>query len=267
MALAGVTALIGCSRHHQIVLSSRDGARQLIYDTDAFTPQARTSEDIRVLMDEAGEIWRQDPNDVVTGASLRAALFPPPDYQELERIIYNYKVAQLRPKPKARETLTTTKIFQLYADALKQNPDFEMTVQEFSRHNQTNQSEYDFVEGIQYAPSPDQANPVPQPWSRDDIAKMYELAKQRDPSLTGMTVKAFSKYMNCMTGSQRFDDGIFPQWSYDDVATMLEKAKTRDPLTFSGMTVQEFCEHMNRSTGSHRFDAGISNQVVSTNGK
>jgi len=218
-------------------------------------------------VDEAAEIWQQDPNDVVTCASLRAALFPPPDYKELEHIIYNYKLAQLRPKPKAREALTATKIFELYANALKQNPNLELTVQEFSRYNQTNQSECDFAEGIRYAPSLEPSNSVPEPWSRDDIAKMYELAKQRDPSFSGMTVKAFSKYMNSMTGSHRFDDGIFPQWSYDDVVTMFQKAKTRDPSTFSVMTVQQFSEYMNHSTGSHRFDAGIGNQMVGTDGK
>jgi len=266
LPLAAIVAMIafGCSRHQQIVLTSQDGSRQLVYDSDVFSPQAKTTEDIRVLMDTAAQIWQQDPNDVVTGASLRAALFPPPDYKELERIIYNYKVAQLKPKSETRQPLTISNVFELYRNALKQNPDLEMNVQEFSHYSQTNQSEFDFAEGIRYSPSQEPTNSVPEPWSRGDIVKMYELAKGRDPSFSGLTMKAFSKYMNSMTGSHRFDDGIFPQWSYEDVVTMCEKAKSRDPSTFSGMTVQAFSEYMNRSTSSHRFDAGIN--AHSTNG-
>src|SRR5271166_6226832 len=87
--------ILGCSRHEPIVLVSQDGAHQLVYNADDFIPQARTTDDVRVLIDTAFQIMREDPKDAVTGASLRAAICPPPDYRQLERVIYTYKVAQL----------------------------------------------------------------------------------------------------------------------------------------------------------------------------
>lgn len=88
-------SILGCSRHVQIILVSNDGSHQLTYDGDKFIPQARTTADIQVLLDNAIKIMQQDPADAVTGASLRAAMFPPPDYKEMERVVYNYKVGQL----------------------------------------------------------------------------------------------------------------------------------------------------------------------------
>lgn len=94
-ALFCVLAL-GCSRHQQIVLTSRDGSHQLVYDADAFIPQAKSQEDIGVLIDASSQIQQTDPNDAVTKMALISCMLPPPDYKQLERTIYDYKVAQLR---------------------------------------------------------------------------------------------------------------------------------------------------------------------------
>jgi len=84
-----------CSRHQQIVLTSDDGAHQLIYEADVFSPQARTPDDIYVLNSAASQIMWKDGEDVVTCTALRSAL-KLHDWKELERLIYNYKVAQLK---------------------------------------------------------------------------------------------------------------------------------------------------------------------------
>ena len=96
--LWAVAALLGfgCSQHQQIVLSSNDGLHHLIYDTDTFAPQAKTQDDIRVLIDASSQIQQSDPQDAVTRMTLISCIFPPPDYKRLERVIYDYKVAQLK---------------------------------------------------------------------------------------------------------------------------------------------------------------------------
>jgi len=99
LCVATICILIpACSRHQQIVLTSRDGSHQLVYDADAFYPQSKTQEDIGVLREASWQIIREEPQDVVTGMALKSALMPMPipDYKELERIIYNYKVARLK---------------------------------------------------------------------------------------------------------------------------------------------------------------------------
>jgi hypothetical protein len=60
----------------------------------------------------------------------------------------------VRPVPKARQHLTLDQIVDLHSEALKRRPDLGMSVQEFSRYMQANQSDYDFSEGIAYAPPP-----------------------------------------------------------------------------------------------------------------
>jgi hypothetical protein len=85
-----------CSPHQQIVLMKRDGSHQLVYNADIFYSQAKTYEDIGVLLDASWQIMGDDPQDIVTGTALRTAMLPPPDYKQLELVIYNYKVAQLK---------------------------------------------------------------------------------------------------------------------------------------------------------------------------
>jgi hypothetical protein len=99
LSLAVLSLLaLGCSRHQQIVLKSRDGSRRLVYDADVFIPQANTGEDMQLLRDSAWQIIQLDPNDVITGTALKTAMtaLPTPDFKELERVIYNYKVEQLK---------------------------------------------------------------------------------------------------------------------------------------------------------------------------
>jgi outer membrane protein assembly factor BamE (lipoprotein component of BamABCDE complex) len=68
----------------------------------------------------------------------------------------------VQPMPKARQHLTLDQIVDLHGEALKRRPDLGMSVQEFSRYMQANQSDYDFSEGIAYSPPPNtQPEPMP----------------------------------------------------------------------------------------------------------
>jgi hypothetical protein len=91
------TLIVSCShRHEQIILTSQDGSHQLVYDAEAFIPQAKTWEDIQILRDTAWQITQTDPSDEVTASALNSAMIPIPDWAELERVVYSYKVTQLR---------------------------------------------------------------------------------------------------------------------------------------------------------------------------
>ena len=68
----------------------------------------------------------------------------------------------VQPMPKARQHLTLDQIVDLHGEALKRRPDLGMSVQEFSRYMQANQTDYDFSEGIASSPPPNtQPAPVP----------------------------------------------------------------------------------------------------------
>ena len=86
-------------------------------------------------------------------------------------------VVQLQPKP--RQLLTIEQILELHSKALKHRPDLRMSVQEFSRYMQTNQSDYDFAEGIAYSPPPVPAQAVPVP-SRVAPKPIFEHAAPPD---------------------------------------------------------------------------------------
>jgi outer membrane protein assembly factor BamE (lipoprotein component of BamABCDE complex) len=62
------------------------------------------------------------------------------------------QLAMLKPQPKNRQRLSVGQIVELHREALKRRPDLQMSVQEFSRFMQANQSDYDFSEGIPYSP-------------------------------------------------------------------------------------------------------------------
>lgn len=67
----------------------------------------------------------------------------------------------LKPQPKNRQRLSVGQIVELHREALKRRPDLQMSVQEFSRFMQANQSEYDFSEGIAYSPPASTPRPGP----------------------------------------------------------------------------------------------------------
>lgn len=77
--------------------------------------------------------------------------------------------------PKSRQHLTLQQIMDLHGKALKQRPDLGMSVQEFSRYMQANQSDYDFSEGVASIPSEDtqSSEPPPPPRVADSSARGY----------------------------------------------------------------------------------------------
>lgn len=68
--------------------------------------------------------------------------------------------------PKSRQSLTLQQIIDLHGEALKQRPDLGMSIQEFSRYMQANQSDYDFSEGVAYIPFADRQASEPTPPAR-----------------------------------------------------------------------------------------------------
>ncbi len=71
--------------------------------------------------------------------------------------------AVVQSQSKARQHLTIEQILELKGEASKSRPDLRMSVQEFSRYMQANQSDYDFSEGVAYSPPPIAAQPEPVP--------------------------------------------------------------------------------------------------------
>ncbi len=67
--------------------------------------------------------------------------------------------AVVQSQSKARQHLTIEQILELKGEASKSRPDLRMSVQEFSRYMQANQSDYDFSEGIAYSPPQIAAQP------------------------------------------------------------------------------------------------------------
>lgn len=57
-------------------------------------------------------------------------------------------------QPKARQHLRIEEILGFHREALIRWPDLPISVQEFSRYMQANQSDYDFSEGLAYSPPP-----------------------------------------------------------------------------------------------------------------
>ena len=140
---------------------------------------------------------------------------------------YSPEPPAAKQPPKSRQHLTLQQIMNLRGEALKQRPDLGMSIQEFSRYMQANQSDYDFSEGVAYRPSDDTqpSEPPPPPRISDSSPRGYFTAgstKDEVLSVQGTPNRMTDNEFTYKYSSVRFKNGRVESWN--DISNVL-KAK------------------------------------------